>query len=250
MDWGRAKTVLILSFLLLNVLLGFQLWNDYKETGPATAFDGLTEETRAVMQEKKIRMDTNAKIPKGTPSLQTTVSFNQTLNSAERVPLVPPVESKAVLLSRNNFEEKFKDRIDQAEDYELDPITSSGKVFILHQMYGGYPLFEMTLKLYYENQQINAFQQSYAQTPSGAEEKEQPVLPAYTVLGILVKNHLQNGAVIQDVRLGYHGQSYNSQVQVFAPYWRVAIEGDKIFYVHAINGAVEDPSQEEKQIWE
>lgn len=31
MDWGRAKNVLIYAFLLLNLVLGYQLWNDLRE---------------------------------------------------------------------------------------------------------------------------------------------------------------------------------------------------------------------------
>jgi len=31
MDWGRAKSVLIVSFLVLNVLLGYQLWLNVRD---------------------------------------------------------------------------------------------------------------------------------------------------------------------------------------------------------------------------
>ncbi|MFD2615295.1 two-component system regulatory protein YycI [Paenibacillus gansuensis] len=249
MDWGKAKTVLILSFLMLNVLLGFQLWNDYKETRSSPSFNGLTEDIQAIMQQKQIRLGLDTKIPKETPSLQITVTFNQTVSTEQQVPLDPQIETKAVF-NRKQLEKALQGKAEHTEHYELDPVTSGGGVFVLQQMYGGYPLFEMKMKLYHENQKITAFSQSYADKPLGNGEPKQQVLSAYKAVGRVIENYLPNGSAIQDVRLGYHGQSFNSPVQVLAPYWRIAIEGGGIYYVHAISGAVEDPSQKEKQEWE
>lgn len=57
MDWSRAKNVLICTFLLLNVVLGYQLWHDAQETaGPNLDFTSLDENTQRLMEEKSIQV--------------------------------------------------------------------------------------------------------------------------------------------------------------------------------------------------
>ena len=57
MDWGRAKSVLILAFLLLNVLLGYQLWMDVRERlQPNNNVTELSPETLAVIKQKGIEL--------------------------------------------------------------------------------------------------------------------------------------------------------------------------------------------------
>lgn len=247
MDWGKAKSVLIVSFLLLNILLGFQLWRDVQDRNESSAaFAGLTDEIRAVMQEKQIRLDT--KIPAETPVLRTTISFNKS-TVTDNKPLLPTMDTK-MIFNRKQFTQQLKNQIVYVDQYELDPIMSSAGVFVLHQKYEDYPMFEMKLDLLYKNQMIDAYRQSYVNVFEGIGEQAEQVLSAYKAIGSLIEKYLHNGSVIQDIRLGYHGQSFNSQTQVFAPYWRITIEGGAVYYMHAISGAVEDPLQKEKQGWE
>jgi regulatory protein YycI of two-component signal transduction system YycFG len=68
MDWGRAKSVLIYAFLVLNLLLCYQLWIDVRDQVSAGLdFTSLSAETQAVMEEKGIRL--LCPIPAATPQL-------------------------------------------------------------------------------------------------------------------------------------------------------------------------------------
>jgi regulatory protein YycI of two-component signal transduction system YycFG len=58
-------------------------------------------------------------------------------------------------------------------------------------------------------------------------------------VSILAEKFLSEGTAIIDVRLGYHGQVFNSETRVLAPFWRVLTESGEQYYVHAITGAVE-----------
>jgi regulatory protein YycI of two-component signal transduction system YycFG len=52
MDWRRAKNVLILAFLMLNLLLGYPLWKEWRDRlSTAVDWTSLPPETRQVMQE-------------------------------------------------------------------------------------------------------------------------------------------------------------------------------------------------------
>ena len=39
MNWSRAKTILIASFLLLNMILGFQLWSTNRSNQTEISLD-------------------------------------------------------------------------------------------------------------------------------------------------------------------------------------------------------------------
>ncbi|PLT47978.1 hypothetical protein B8V81_0110 [Paenibacillus pasadenensis] len=68
MDWGRAKSVLILAFLLLNLLLGYQLWGDVRErVQPSSNSAELSPETLAALKAKRVAF--SGVIPKETPEL-------------------------------------------------------------------------------------------------------------------------------------------------------------------------------------
>jgi regulatory protein YycI of two-component signal transduction system YycFG len=68
------------------------------------------------------------------------------------------------------------------------------------------------------------------------------------VLRSLIETYFPSGTVVTGIKLGYHGQEYNSQTRFMVPYWRVTLgngDGD-IYYVHAFNGAVEPPQKNKK----
>src|SRR5512147_2116878 len=98
MDWRRAKSVLILAFLMLNALLGYQLWTEWRQqVNTSVDWTSLPAETRQVMQEKGIRID--AKIPTETPSMRD-LSFKLKEQPPAvrkgRVPLSKPPEARIV----------------------------------------------------------------------------------------------------------------------------------------------------------
>ncbi len=53
---------------------------------------------------------------------------------------------------------------------------------------------------------------------------------------------MPSGSVIKEIRLGYHGQLLDSQMQSAVPLWpvwRVSLESGESYYIHAFNGAIE-----------
>ena len=92
MDWGRAKSVLIFAFLLLNLVLGYQLWSNIREGLSTSAdVDDLPAETLLLMEQKNIKLETS--IPSETPELAI-LTFK--LNKGGIIKLKQPVESKIV----------------------------------------------------------------------------------------------------------------------------------------------------------
>jgi regulatory protein YycI of two-component signal transduction system YycFG len=239
MDWSRAKTILLISFLLLNLLLGYQLWYD-KVSPTSNNSDAVeaTPEIEQTMAKKNIVL--NAKVSRETPKLRE-IEVKITPGDGE-----PPVVTMATpfqaseLKDRTSSKNALSKRVPDGESYQLDNYDSRGSIHVLHQMQGLYPMFDVKLELYEVDGVIQTFKQMHAEVLAGAVVKEEKVLAGFTVIELLVEKYLKDGSNIIDVRLGYHGQAFDAETRVLAPYWRVVTSQGDRFFVHAITGAVEE----------
>ncbi|MCQ6563446.1 two-component system regulatory protein YycI [Paenibacillus mendelii] len=238
MEWGRAKSVLIFAFLVLNIVLGYQLWSNIQE-GPSSSGDvkDLSAGTLAVMRDKGIKLDARS-IPTETPKLrELTYRVTEKLGEGKRHTLQVPVDSK-IVFNEKELQNELGSVIPDLKEYTYDPALNEDEAFILHREAQDRPMFDIRLKLYFSNQKIVAYSQDRVELITGDEAAEQTVLPATKALESLIYNHFKPGAVIKDIKLGYHGQDFNSDTQFSAPSWRVLLEDGLVYYVHAISAEV------------
>ncbi|UHA75397.1 two-component system regulatory protein YycI [Paenibacillus sp. 481] len=246
MDWGRAKNILIFAFLLLNIVLGYQLWQELDDR-MSTEMDwtSLSEETRQNMELHNIQVAT--KIPTDTPELSN-IEYRLVKRDREMVPLKTPRDSK-VVFSQQEMQRTFKDEIEHVEQYSHDQKLFDEKVFVLHQqMTNGLPLFDVTLKLRFSDQKITHYEQNYAIVVTKTAAKAQKIIHASQALSTVIENNLSPGSVVKDIRLGYHGTFplYDSEQQLAGPTWRILLENGEVYYFNAIQGGV-DSSQGKKE---
>jgi len=237
LDWGRAKTILIVSFLLLNLMLGYQLWYDRVATS-ASGSDTreVARRIEEVMAARNIGLKTG--IPKETPNMG---ELEFAIYPAQGEPTLTPLRSPipvSLLRDRDALESALSEEIPDGAGYELDLPESGDNFYILHQLHGGFPLFDVKLKLHIEGGVVKSFSQSHAELLGPAAGARQKVLSGLRAVGILAEK-LEPGTNIIDIRLGYHGQEFNSETRIFAPYWRIITDRDERYFVHAITGAVE-----------
>jgi regulatory protein YycI of two-component signal transduction system YycFG len=238
MDWGRAKSVLIFAFLLLNVVLGYQLWSNIRE-GLSTNADtnDLPADTLALMQEKNITFASDMRIPSETPELRDlTFRVTTKLGKGVRHELKNPVESK-VVFNESELVAALGSVIPDLDQYTFD--YNRENVFVFDRMAQGRPMFDVKLELFYSNQKITAYRQDVIQLVPSDDSPLQTVLPAKTALASLIENHLHNGAVIREIKLGYHGQDFDSETQFTAPTWRVLLDDGSGYYFDAVSAEVE-----------
>ncbi|WP_281883335.1 two-component system regulatory protein YycI [Paenibacillus sp. YYML68] len=244
MDWGRAKTILILSFLLLNVVLGFQLSTSRTEllelgVNPDSQ---VMEELQQLLKLKNIQVP--ADIPKEKQKLKEIVARFDDYHEVERPIPVPTPFKFDPLINKGTFTDMLaKTGIPNTDSYQFDPVTSDTSTFVFHQLYGSLPMFEAQLKLFEKDGMVTSYQQGYVRIMSEGTQPEQSVISPYIALRSLVENYLEPGTVITGVRLGYHGQLYNSQTLYMVPTWRISLGNGDLYWVHAINGAVEPPQR-------
>lgn len=151
MDWSRAKTILIMSFLLLNIVLGIQLWSSRADILELEANQSATaEELQRLVKSKNIQVP--ADIPKELPRLkEIVVKFDENLTPEEPIPLKTHFKFDP-LINKGSFKDVLgRTGIAHAGEYQFDPMTSLGGTYVFHQMYRSLPMFEVQLELIEEN---------------------------------------------------------------------------------------------------
>ncbi|CAM3206548.1 two-component system regulatory protein YycI [Paenibacillus lupini] len=247
MDWGRAKSVLIISFLLLNVLLGYQVWSNVGEQLNANKNSAeLPTETYTFMKQKGIELSAN--LPVETPKLRD-LTYMLRSGPFEELPetkLDTPVDSR-IIFSEKDLIKTLGSQIIDLDKYKFDPAMTRDGVFVLYRMADNRPMFDVKLELYYSNQKITGFRQVRIDLTGPGEAKVQMVLPASKAMAPFIERNLPDGAVITDIQLGYHGQVFDTETQVSAPYYRVLLEDGNEYYIHAINGEVAQVKEDVQQ---
>lgn len=248
MDWSRAKSVLIIAFLVLNIVLGYQLWAELRERIDSSVdWTSLPPETQVTMNSKGIRID--AQIPTETPAMRDiTYRFKETpgSDSNRQIELNPQPDTR-IVFSPQELQQALSGVIPELDQYRFDNLGGNEKMFMFNRTVNGWPIFDVKLELFYKNQKITAYHQDRIDIlPSDEAKPAQKVLPATKAVANLIdRNYLPAGAVIKEIQLGYHGQILDSETQVSAPSWRVLLEDGEVFYVLAISGeAVTDQGGE------
>ncbi|GGF95519.1 hypothetical protein GCM10010912_45580 [Paenibacillus albidus] len=246
MDWGRAKNVLIYAFLLLNLLLCYQLWVDLRDQVSASVdFTSLSEETQRVMEQKGIRL--LSAIPAGTPELpDITYRYSGEEQNDSPVQLKQPVDSKLIYSSFSELSKQLESQIPDIANYRFDAQESEVGKFVLHPLVENqWSLFRVRLELINSDQKIVAYRWPKIEIAASNNEDVQKVLPASQALSSLIEKYFPPDSVVKEIELGYYGELFNSESQVASPMWRFMLENGKAYYVDAISADIISPKTTE-----
>lgn len=252
MDWGQAKSIFIVSFLLLNAILGYQLWYKYDdkiETVQLTK--NRVQELEQMARLKSIRYKgtelKGEKLPKDAPDLNFLyVEYGDGISqekgvegeSSKTVVFDPSIELRSPL-SVERVTEALQGVYNMA-NYRYDEYLSKSNQIVYHQLEQDVPMFASTLEIYIQDARITSAKQRSVKVLRQASARK--VISAYTAVRTAVESYVPEKSNIVDISIGYHGQQYNSNVQVLAPVWRIALESGSVYYVNAITGVI-DTSQ-------
>jgi regulatory protein YycI of two-component signal transduction system YycFG len=257
MDWSRAKTILIVTFLLLDLFLGYQvIMSQNRDIETAPQGELIPSSLEELLKTRNIKLDTE--IPSETPEMNyVNVRFTsfahhlQTLTGQilgqqgvgvmvkfnEPVPLSNFVNKTEMLKSLEPYAA-------YARDYVFDAKRSSSTVQRYVQKYGKYVIFSAPLEIVLAQDRMIGYKQIHVQIVNQGTGRK--IIPAFTAVRTLLDNgYIRYGEKILDVSIGYYGHMYDADIQVLAPVWRV-VHSEGVHYVNGLTGAVEQAPPLEK----
>jgi len=269
MDWGKAKSILIILFLILNIFLGYNLF--IERLSPQVSSSQL-KAAESILKERGITLKTkippNSEIASrlafegvGQFDMSKTASKllgvdssiigeNTVLNNGEkqfsienRYTFIYTNKSPDSPIEINNAKEleasikKFlKDAGLPTSDLVLDDInyreSTANVVFI--QQKGKYKLFNNYVEVKASKEGIEYLKCSL-QKPS-TTKKDERIMPAYKVLFQNLWDN--NGMVISSIELGYTIDETDGEITGYYErlHWRVKTEDGKSMFFDAITG--------------
>ncbi|WP_202081542.1 two-component system regulatory protein YycI [Caldalkalibacillus salinus] len=253
MDWSRTKTILIAAFLVLNIFLGYQLW-EKKTRVMELAYlnEGSIEEVLSLRDiETEIELTSE---PLDMPQLNATVLTHELLE-------IKGNEGQQIHVQKDQLTASFTDTIDIFDPFDedafeediLSTVTYGDQYVYDHtnhqsieyvQYYNDFPIFLGTLSFNMESggpTVVTGYEQVYYHVVNSGTE--QTVLPLFHSIRTLLDNQvIPPFSTIKEAQLGYYSQVHEGENQVLTPVWRIIIEvNDQRMqaFVNAYTGAIE-----------
>jgi len=259
-DFSRTKTIFIVTFFILNLFLGYQLYQKQSNN----QFEYIAESSVKIEDQLKNAGITYPELPEVPKQLSHVIGETYTFSQEE----ISQIESDEleVTVSEDykklfaNFHEpkafigsgeEAKSIVAShglfADEYVYSKtLSKKGKELVFIQTYEGRPVFQkedsengqVVVKI--EDGNVAGFSQTYLKMSE--EGKEQEILTDIKAINQLYnKNKLEKQDKITAIELGYYSL-IEGKVQVLAPTWFIEVNNERHYYVNAINGLIDDPN--------
>lgn len=233
MDWSKAKTILIIAFACLNILLGYQLWASWDgEHENGVANSQMAQELDQLLQARNIHL-AGPLSDDGQKMGYLHVRVEQMDRSWKRL-------SKPVALDRDveSVIDALRAQLREIAAYEWDSESSRRDTWVFYQMVDQFPVYVATFEVKREGDQLTA----YRRVKVDVEEKEKAtsvISPHAALKSAVEREHIPPNATVTDVRPGYAGPLGNEKEQLLIPVWRITVDGADSVFVNALTGSVE-----------
>nr|WP_175476241.1 two-component system regulatory protein YycI [Evansella caseinilytica] len=261
MDWSRTKSIFIVTFLMLNIFLTYQLTEkltagDLKLLTQGTIHDTLAEHdiVLAFTDPEQIRTDSPITgALRAFTEEDTAELWNGQHIEIQNDTVIYSVLDAPYQLPEQNIEAGIDFFLDNyvlnGNEYQLAIVDYEKGRIGLFQTYNGnaveyaegrYPLLlDLT-----EDMQIEAYHQFYMDMTQHGREQEM-LTPLRAIEALFEEQLIPVNTVIEEVEPVYYGLlELNGDFQIFGPMWKVHVN-DKHYYVNAINGAIQPTNEVE-----
>ncbi len=253
MDWSKTKSVFIITFLILNIFLGYQL-DQKRDSSQLKAIQELTIEEE--LAEEEIKFEALPKEPEELSYISGKVQIftvddvkglkNQEVN-IETAGVLKGVFKDPIKISTTDqvkIQQFVKDNLLAGESYTVWNVDEEAGTIVLVQQYKNYKVFGQSLNIsgviyLYVNDDHEVV--SYEQTliPEFKEhELEELITPLSTLGNLLDNKHLKSGSHVSKMEIVYYPLVPYSESQLLAPTWHVVIDDKIDIYVNAIEGQI------------
>ncbi len=256
MHWGQIKTLLILSFLVLDVYLFIQFL-DKKDQADI----GILEQQSSTIEERLKAEDITFKDLPEQEYEEAFISVKQQLLDKDELSSYKRSELQNTYLFNKNFiMSHIKDPIKLDEDASEDSIEKIFQELVYYPEEYSYWNWnkEMNVLIFFQNKmdrpiyynqnglvllflnnqnEVTFYTQTMLGEPEPIAEKKKLMKPIRAIETLYQDSELQSGDNITKVNIGFHTRNpFESGVQVFAPIWKVNVNEEKDYFVNAIEG--------------
>lgn len=258
MQWGQIKTLLILSFFILDIYL-FAQFMEKKEIADIAV---LEQQSSSIEEQLKAESISVRDLPKQ-ESEETFISVKQKPFEEEELSAVKDlVKQKSFILNQFLIASKLDKPVKVKQTDSKDKITSIVEeivyfsdeytfwdwnrelnIIIFFQNKMDRPVYynQNGLVLLYlnEDNEIEYYTQTMLGDAEALSESQSLIKPMQAIEKLYDANELYSGDSITNVNIGFHTRvPFESGVQVFAPIWKVNVNDEKDYFVNAIEGFI------------
>lgn len=261
MDWRKAKTILIIAFLLLDSFLFYQLWTGRaNEVEMGQQYTATSSDLQDVLKAKNIKLliEAPAEMPEmyylnirygDIQLIDKSKLPNQMIKMDGHIlqsRFLHPLPSPGFTI-KGDFSRVYNDHILFFDEYMLDSKMNYPNQLVFHQLWNNHPFFGATLELNVVDQNVISYRQIHYEVVNKGSGKK--VISSVTALRTLIENNMiGKGESIHAIDLGYYGHTYDADIQVVAPVWRIIHGSNQVHFVNAITGVIEKtPSLPKKE---
>lgn len=256
MQWGQIKSLLIVSFLILDVYLLFQFLEKKAE-----ADIGILEQHTSTIEEQLADDQITYEALPDEEYEETYISVQQQLFSEEELEaeekkidqvsyiinnnfIVSKVEQELVIkesFNESQITDRFNELVYFSDEYTFWSWNKAENVIIFFQEKGNRPVYYnqngLVLLFLNDRNEVTFYVQSKLGDTETLAEKRQIMKPMQAIETLYRANELHPGDHINKVDIGFHTRvPFESGVQVFAPIWKVIVNEEKYFFINAIEG--------------
>lgn len=266
MQWSQIKTLLILSFFILNVYLLIQFLEKREQEDI-----GVLEHQQSSIEEQ---LQSESIVINKLPTDQyeeTYISVKPKLFTEADLDLLSKLslKQKSVIVNKNSIISQLKERVTVSEDdskktfekllenmalysddYTFWNWNKELNIVVFFQKDGEKPIYYnqngLLLLFLNDDNDILFYVQTYLGEAEQHAEKRELITPLKAIEILYNQNELHFGDEISSVNIGFHTRvPLESGVQVFAPIWKVNVNQNKDYFVNAIEGVVFSNDEDE-----
>ncbi|MGP4069075.1 two-component system regulatory protein YycI [Halobacillus sp. B29] len=275
MQWGQIKVLFILSFLILDLFLLQQFLEKQQtsEIGPIATANEEDFETELENNEITVSWDN---IPSETPSVPQTMTSGgkfsegvlsqiQGLKEGDQQNVVVQEDmilkgelNESVEIDEENIENQVNNIVPFSNQYELWNWNEEEGVLLFFQKKNDRTIFFNTrgfLMLEVKDGEITNYVATLLSF-SDTEEEDTPstiqdpqlIQPRKIIQKLMDEDQLTAGDEVTSMEIGYYNSinlvpGEENGPQVFAPTWKVTVNGEENLFVFAITGAIIDNNE-------
>jgi regulatory protein YycI of two-component signal transduction system YycFG len=242
LNLSKAKAVLIWAFLILNIFLIYQLWQD-QGYGVFASFGQQEEIIRLELALENADLTMQTSLPKSTlpmaymlvePNENIMLNLDNNFRVKVNVDEERNVEEEALeifeFIGSLSYLEGF------IEDYTLH--EEKGTSIFLRQEYEGFPLYTRQTYVFSPVDGEPLLISFFRLDILGFAEQEREIIPSSTALLRFLERYEghERPMSIMEFSLGYYTQEYDAQRWEIPPVWRIRLNNGELYYINAFTG--------------